>query len=895
MSRLKWFVLLLSVFLFLLAAPVFAAPYAGNICCSANGVITTCKPELRNITPPICALGMQTYLLRGKPTSQAIATGSGQFYVEGSVGYEDYYNVTRSLRYAPVYVYEYHDIVNILLGMTFTDGNGNFLAGPYENKPNGTDVQVVVESTGPYFRVTTDNFLLQYSIFSNVSRRVPDSVVDMGLIKPDSQQNGAWAAYDALMSGWLYPYYNFNYSAPSVRLRWPDMKWLIFTVPHGAYYVHGDDIYLGLDAATSPDVINHEYGHFLMYSLYNNWLPATENCSNHSAFYKSSEKCAWVEGWANFYPALIFNKTQFDYLGHWFIPVEETILGDTGDDVEGRVTGFLNDLVDQNNEGYDTATFGTGTIWSIINSTRVQNLSEFWEIWKSRGNNASAGLGALFQNLINYCSDSDLDGFEEWPCGDDCNDSSANINPSIEEICNGVDDNCNGLVDEGFDADGDGFTTCNGDCNDSSAIEHPGQVWYKDSDNDGYSDGTTVIQCFRPSGYGISSELISVSGDCNDSDPSIHPDAIEFCDGKDNNCNSLIDENCCKDECTTGSMDCNGNFLYTCGDYDTDGCLEWPIFKGGSGSEDCGIISFCRGGFGVASCISCGGWANCNQDPSDGCEVDLTCDETNCGSCGFSCKTGQLCSSRRCLNFPVLLRGDANNDCRVDIFDLATVGLFYGLNSSDAGWDINSDFNADSRTDVFDLAIVGLGFGKRCEDVNETHDERQRAADEILRIFNQTNQNFAIWPPGRWELNQGDTLMMSAGIKNNASDGQNHSFVVNVFPDAVSSDILRRICVDFLDGDVSIHGCKLDHQTNLAKFMSSLINWSKTPFVVDGNGTGFNNITISGYAPAGTYLFGVLACRSDGTGIDIAEKCTTATHNWGGVLPLEILLKPIRQ
>ncbi len=54
---------------------------------------------------------------------------------------------------------------------------------------------------------------------------------------------------------------------------------------------------------------------------------------------------------------------------------------------------------------------------------------------------------------------------------DDCDGL---VDEGFVEICNGLDDDCDGSIDEGFDVDGDGYTTCGGDCNDNNAAVNPG-------------------------------------------------------------------------------------------------------------------------------------------------------------------------------------------------------------------------------------------------------------------------------------------------------------------------------------------------------------------------------------------------------------------------------------
>lgn len=67
-------------------------------------------------------------------------------------------------------------------------------------------------------------------------------------------------------------------------------------------------------------------------------------------------------------------------------------------------------------------------------------------------------------------------------------------------------------------------------------------TFYKDADNDGYSDGITITSCERPNSYKTASELIATSGDCDDNNALVNPGASEVCNGRDDNCNGQIDE-----------------------------------------------------------------------------------------------------------------------------------------------------------------------------------------------------------------------------------------------------------------------------------------------------------------------------------------------------------------
>ncbi|MCA9771339.1 MAG: putative metal-binding motif-containing protein, partial [Myxococcales bacterium] len=73
--------------------------------------------------------------------------------------------------------------------------------------------------------------------------------------------------------------------------------------------------------------------------------------------------------------------------------------------------------------------------------------------------------------VVDESVDADGDGFTI--CGGDCDDADAARSPGAVEICDGIDNDCDLTVDEGFDADGDGFTSCGGDCDDGDPNINP--------------------------------------------------------------------------------------------------------------------------------------------------------------------------------------------------------------------------------------------------------------------------------------------------------------------------------------------------------------------------------------------------------------------------------------
>lgn len=145
----------------------------------------------------------------------------------------------------------------------------------------------------------------------------------------------------------------------------------------------------------------------------------------------------------------------------------------------------------------------------------------------------------------------------------DCDDTTDQVYPSSPEYCDGLDNNCNGQMDESTAVDaltwyadndedgyGDplvstaacfnpptGYVADNTDCDDSLDNINPETIWYEDADGDGFGAVVATQQCEAPT-----SSHILVSGDCNDAAANAYPGASEYCDGVDNNCNGMLDE-----------------------------------------------------------------------------------------------------------------------------------------------------------------------------------------------------------------------------------------------------------------------------------------------------------------------------------------------------------------
>jgi Concanavalin A-like lectin/glucanases superfamily/Putative metal-binding motif len=126
----------------------------------------------------------------------------------------------------------------------------------------------------------------------------------------------------------------------------------------------------------------------------------------------------------------------------------------------------------------------------------------------------------------------------------DCDDLDRHIHPYATEFCDELDNDCDGMTDEGFS-----------------------KIVYRDNDRDGFGNSNDILQTCLPPGAGY----VANGDDCNDADEYINPLAPEVCDGLDNDCDGEIDsEAVCGRRCTIDDVVAHWPFEETSGTTATD-------------------------------------------------------------------------------------------------------------------------------------------------------------------------------------------------------------------------------------------------------------------------------------------------------------------------------------
>lgn len=161
--------------------------------------------------------------------------------------------------------------------------------------------------------------------------------------------------------------------------------------------------------------------------------------------------------------------------------------------------------------------------------------------------------------------DNDGDGYSEFD--GDCNDDDSTIVPGQKEICDGLDNDCDGKID----------------IVDPDLVESTKSFFYWDEDGDGFGRSEVhVVDCIAPQHY------VANDFDCDDTRSSVYPNASETCDGLDSDCDGKIPQDE-KDLDNDGYLSCNDD----CDDQDSDIHPYSPEIPGDNIDQDCDGFDEC--------------------------------------------------------------------------------------------------------------------------------------------------------------------------------------------------------------------------------------------------------------------------------------------------------------
>ena len=263
------------------------------------------------------------------------------------------------------------------------------------------------------------------------------------------------------------------------------------------------------------------------------------------------------------------------------------------------------------------------------------------------------------------------------------------------EFCDGLDNNCDGQVDENsLDSDDDGQANCIDEDDDNDQVGdqldncplayNPGQ---EDNDFDLLGDVCDPDD---------DNDLFADDEDCQPEDQNSYPGANEFCDGKDNDCDLWVDEETCEDGnlCTTDVCDPVQGCLYNpntnpcddgnpCSGGDTcaDGeCVAGPNVCPCLQDADCADSGFAGGCLGAIYCDVTSTPTQCKVDPAGAvpCPAsDDPCKSSSCdpvtGQCvftdaseGSACEDGEICTVGDQCVVGQCMAGDNLCECELD-------------------------------------------------------------------------------------------------------------------------------------------------------------------------------------------------------------------------------------
>jgi hypothetical protein len=295
-----------------------------------------------------------------------------------------------------------------------------------------------------------------------------------------------------------------------------------------------------------------------------------------------------------------------------------------GDNLDNDCNGTIDDGscpgVDADGDGYpypedcndNDPAINPGAVEICGNA--VDENCDGWDASVWYGDADADGFGDTTDIYLSYdCAVTEVIGYVSSADPLDCNDNEPTVYPGAPEICDSLDNDCNGFIDDGA-----------------------GVVWFYDGDQDGFGAGDSIypgLLCYEPgpdwslvSGDCVNDnplvfpfsdsdndDALGCIDDCDDTNPSVSPNLTELCDSIDNDCDFIVDE---------------GVQFYFYPDADNDDF--------GVANDSIGSCSFDPPAFYAANATDCND-ADYNINPGAtelcGNDVDENCDSELLGEC----------------------------------------------------------------------------------------------------------------------------------------------------------------------------------------------------------------------------------------------------------------------
>ena len=390
------------------------------------------------------------------------------------------------------------------------------------------------------------------------------------------------------------------------------------------------------------------------------------------------------------------------------------------DDCSGNASDY-----DQDGDGEDAVAHGGAD----CNDTDATALNNTYYIDADADSYGDSSTSVTDCTLPSGYADNDLD------CNDDPNNGGAAINPAATEVCDEIDNDCNGDTDD----------------DDSGLDAATGETFYLDSDGDQEGDPNNfVMQCEMPSthvdndqdcddtdsslnNFNPDNDLFSsCDGDCDDSDVNVFPGATEiWYDGTDQDCSGGSDfdqDGDGEDSDAHGGTDCNDTdgaintaateIWYDGDDQDCDGLSDYDqdmdgedaVAHGGSDCDDTDAniivntyyIDDDADGYGDSSTST----TDCTL-PSGYADNDLDCnDDPASGGTGINPAATEICD-------------EIDNDCNGDIddddsnLDTSSATIWYA--------DLDEDGHGDPNNSVMtcEMPSTHVDTNGDCDDTDE--------------------------------------------------------------------------------------------------------------------------------------------------------------------------------